>query len=206
MEKLILNNTTTPLENLVHHLHRLPGIGPKMAERLAFYILKMPLTEVQALSQALLHARSNIGVCSVCFGLSESETCAICSNLRRDPNLLCVVEKVSDINSLERTNSFYGLYHVLGGLLSPLDGIGPENLYITQLIERVKQAKFNEIIIATNPSVEGEATATYLVQELKPLGIRITRIAFGLPIGGDIEHADELTLAKALEGRREIFI
>ncbi len=203
MEKLITKNIP-PLENLINKLNRLPGIGPKMAERLAFHILRMPSADAQSLAQAIVQARGKVGVCSSCFGISETDICPICSNLQRDKRLLCIVEKASNISSMERTHIFFGMYHVLGGLLSPLDGIGPDNLNIKQLLERLGKNNFQEIIIATNPSVEGEATSTYLVQELKPLGITLSRIAFGLPIGGDIEHADELTLAKALEGRRTI--
>ncbi len=203
MEKLITKNIP-PLENLINKFNRLPGIGPKMAERLAFYILRMASDDAHALAQAIVQARGKVGVCLSCFGISETDVCPICSSFQRDKTLLCIVEKASNISSMERARIFYGMYHVLGGLLSPLDGIGPDNLNIKQLLDRLGKNNFQEIIIATNPSVEGEATSTYLVEKLKPLGITLSRIAFGLPIGGDIEHADELTLAKAMEGRRTI--
>jgi recombination protein RecR len=184
-------------------LQRLPGVGPKSAQRLALHILKRPDNEVQTLANALLEAKKQVGFCQVCFHLSAQPVCEICSNQNRDNTTICVVADSRDVIALEKTREFSGKYHVLGGVISPMDGIGPEQLNIQSLIKRVSQEKFQEVILAINPSVEGETTTLYIGQLLKPF-TKVTRIAFGLPMGGDLEYADEVTLARALEGRREI--
>ncbi|WP_434221625.1 recombination mediator RecR [Limnospira platensis] len=181
----------------------MPGIGPKTAQRLALHIIKRPEEEVQALARALLEAKKQVGLCQVCFHLSAEPVCEICRNPQRDRETICVVSDSRDVIALEKTREYRGLYHVLGGVISPMDGIGPEQLTVQPLVRRVSQQKFKEVIIAVNPSVEGETTTLYLGQLLKPF-TRVTRIAFGLPVGGDLEYADEVTLARALEGRREL--
>lgn len=192
------------LKRLVDVLCRFPGVGPKTAQRLAFYLLGCSRDEVVAIARAMVEAKDNLGFCSVCGSLAEVEQCPYCSDLNRDHSLLCVVQEARDVLVLERTGQFRGLYHVLHGALSPLDGIGPEELKLDQLVRRIDEMRIGEVIIATNPNVEGDATAGYLARLLKPLSIRVTRIAFGLPVGGDIEYADDLTLSRALDGRREI--
>lgn len=192
------------LGNLVDQLAKLPGIGRKSAQRLAFHILKQPDKEAQLLADAILMAKSKIHYCSLCYNLTDKELCPICSNPERDSTVLCVVEDARDVIALERANQFRGLYHVLHGAISPMDGIGPDQLKIKELLQRLQQNPAEEIIIATNTSIEGEATAMYLSNLLKPLGIKVTRIAQGLPVGGDIQYADEVTLARAFEGRWEI--
>ncbi|MBW4464085.1 MAG: recombination mediator RecR [Pegethrix bostrychoides GSE-TBD4-15B] len=194
---------TRPLARLIEQLQKLPGIGPKTAQRLALYILKRPEVEVQALAQALVEAKQQVGFCSVCFHLSAEPVCEICRDPNREQNTICVVADSRDVIALERTREYRGKYHVLGGLISPMDGIGPDQLSITQLVRRVSQQQIKEVILAINPSVEGETTTLYTGQLLKPF-TRVTRIAFGLPMGGDLEYADEVTLARALEGRREL--
>ncbi len=195
-----------PLEHLVLALERLPGIGPKTASRLAFYLLRSPDELSQELAAALQNLKSSIGQCSVCFNftLSGRSQCEICANPERDAGLICVVEEALDVLALERTAGYHGRYHVLHGALSPIEGIGPEDLKIRQLIERVKTGAVREIILATNPSMEGEATALYLNQQLQPLGVKVTRLARGLPMGGDLEYADQTTLLRALSGRQEM--
>ncbi len=193
-----------PLARLVEELERLPTVGPKTAQRLAFYILRMPEEEVHRLAQALVEARARIRPCSLCFTWTDVDPCAICTSPNRDPTVLCVVEDARDVLAMERTREFKGRYHVLQGAISPLEGIGPEDLRIRELLERLQGGEVREVIIATNPRVEGDATALYLTRLIRPLGIKVTRIAHGLPVGGDIEYADEVTLAKALEGRREL--
>jgi recombination protein RecR len=193
-----------PLARLVDELARLPTVGPKTAQRLAFHILRMPEEEVQELAQAILDARARMRSCSICFNLTDVDPCAICTSPTRDPSVLCVVEDPRDVLAMERTREFKGRYHVLQGAISPLDGIGPEDLRIRELLQRLEGGEVREVIIATNPRVEGDATAIYLTRLIRPLGIKVTRIAHGLPVGGDIEYADEVTLAKALEGRREL--
>lgn len=178
-------------------------MGPKTAQRLALYILKRPESEVQALAQALLEAKQQVGFCSVCFHLSAEPVCEICRTPNRDPQTICVVADSRDVIALEKTREYQGKYHVLGGLISPMDGIGPDQLNITPLIRRVNKQNIREVILAINPSVEGETTTLYIGQLLKPF-TKVTRIAFGLPMGGDLEYADEVTLARALEGRREL--
>jgi len=192
------------LARLVEELERLPTVGPKTAQRLAFHILRMPEEQVRALAQALLDARAQTRPCSVCFTWTDADPCAICTSPTRDPSVLCVVEDARDVLAMERTREFKGRYHVLQGAISPLEGIGPEDLRIRELLQRLQGGEVREVIIATNPRVEGDATALYLTRLIRPLGIKVTRIAHGLPVGGDIEYADEVTLAKALEGRREL--
>ena len=192
------------LGNLVDQLAKLPGIGRKSAQRLAFHILKQPVKEAQLLAEAILTAKAKIHYCSLCYNLTDKELCPICSNPERDQTVLCVVEDARDVIALERAHQFHGLYHVLHGAISPMDGVGPDQLKIKELLQRLQAHPAEEIIIATNTSIEGEATAMYLSNLLKPLGIKVTRIAQGLPVGGDIQYADEVTLARAFEGRWEI--
>jgi recombination protein RecR len=194
---------TRPLAKLVEQLQKLPGVGPKTAQRLALHIIKRPETEVLALSQAIIEAKQQVGFCSICFHLASESTCDICRSPNRDDSTLCVVADSRDVIALEKTREFRGKYHVLGGLISPMDGIGPDQLAIQPLIRRASQPEVTEIILAINPSIEGETTTLYVGQLLKPF-TKVTRIAFGLPMGGDLEYADEVTLARALEGRREL--
>lgn len=194
---------TRPLAKLVEQLQKLPGVGPKTAQRLALHIIKRPEAEVQALSQAIIEAKQQVGFCSICFHLASESTCDICRSPNRDDSTLCVVADSRDVIALEKTREFRGKYHVLGGLISPMDGIGPDQLAIQPLIRRASQPEVTEIILAINPSIEGETTTLYVGQLLKPF-TKVTRIAFGLPMGGDLEYADEVTLARALEGRREL--
>lgn len=192
-----------PLERVIAELSKLPGIGRKTAQRLAFHLLKIPREEVASLADALAEFRDRIRFCSQCFNLSDGDLCTICKDPRREPSSVCVVEEPANLTALERTGAFRGLYHVLGGALSPLKDIGPEDLRIRELVERIRRGDVREVILATNPNVEGEATAVYLSRLLKPLGPAVTRLAQGLPAGGDLEFTDDLTLQKALEGRRE---
>jgi recombination protein RecR len=194
---------TRPLARLVEQLQKLPGIGPKSAQRLALHIIKRPESDAQALAQSILDAKQQVGQCSICFHLSAEPTCEICRAPNRDDSTLCVVADSRDVIALEKTREYRGKYHVLGGLISPMDGVGPEQLTIQPLIRRASQAIVQEVILAINPSIEGETTTLYIGQLLKPF-TRVTRIAFGLPMGGDLEYADEVTLARALEGRREL--
>ncbi|MCY7279103.1 MAG: recombination mediator RecR [Phormidesmis sp. CAN_BIN44] len=194
---------TRPLARLIEHLQHLPGIGPKTAQRLALYILKRPEEEVKALAQALMEAKLQVGFCSVCFHLSAEPVCDICRAPNRDSSTICVVADSRDVIALEKTREYRGKYHVLGGLISPIDGIGPDQLNIHALQRRVSQQKIDEVILAISPTVEGETTTLFVGHLLKPF-TRVTRIAFGLPMGGDLEYADELTLARALEGRRDL--
>ncbi len=193
-----------PFARLIEALQRLPGIGPKTAQRLTFFLLKRPVDEVRELSEALIAVKERIGHCRICFNVTDEDPCRICADPARDPRVLCVVEEPNDLLAMERTGEFRGLYHVLLGALSPLDGIGPEDIKVRELLARVEGGETTEVILATNPNVEGEATALYLAKLLRPLGVRVTRIARGLPVGGDLEYADQVTLSKALEGRREI--
>jgi len=196
--------TAPPLANLINELTRLPGVGGKSASRLAYYILKRPASEAEALAAAILEVKSKIFRCSVCNNMTDIEPCAICSDTRRDQAVICAVEEAFNIPTIEQTRDFKGIYHVLLGALSPLKGIGPQDIDVGGLVKRVKSGAVREVIIATNPNVEGEATALYIAQQLHPLNVRTTRLAFGLPVGGDLEYADQVTMAKALEGRREI--
>ena len=191
-----------PLANLYEQLRRLPGVGSKTAMRLAYHIIDMPAEEVQQLAEALSSAKKSIHYCSQCYNLTDGDKCAICSDPSRDSFTICVVEQPQDIAAMERSHGYNGLYHVLHGVLSPLDGVGPDKLRIRELFQRLQRESISEIIIATNSDVEGEATATYLAQLLKPIGITVSRIAHGLPMGGDLEYADEVTLSKALENSR----
>lgn len=193
-----------PLAKLVEQFRRLPGIGPKSAVRLAYYILAMEKERARDLASAILEAKDKIGYCSVCFSLTDSDPCRICRNEERDAGIICVVEEPQDIAAMERTREYRGFYHVLHGSLSPLDGVGPDELRLKELLARMRDGKVTEVIMATNPDVEGEATAMYVARLLKPLGIKVTRIGHGLPVGGDLEYADEVTLSKALENRREM--
>ena len=192
------------LEQLVAELSKLPGIGRKSAQRLSFYLLKQGRETAEALSQAILALKDKVGYCSVCFNITETDPCPICSSAKRNRTTICVVEEPSDVLALERTGEYAGLYHVLGGALSPLDGIGPEDLRIRELLGRLDKDDVEEVILANNPSTEGEATSIYLSGLIKPLGVKVSRIAWGLPMGGDLELADQVTLARALSGRREM--
>ncbi|HCW50936.1 MAG TPA: recombination protein RecR [Clostridiales bacterium] len=193
-----------PLARLIQEFTRLPGIGPKTAQRLAFFVLRMEERDVMSLAGALTDAKRKIARCSVCFNLADTQPCRICRDPGRDQATLCVVEEANDLIAMEKTRNYSGLYHVLEGALSPLEGVGPEALRIPELLKRLKSSSFKEVILATNPTVEGEATAMYLARLLKPLGLKVTRIARGIPVGGDLEYADEVTLSRALEGRREV--
>lgn len=188
---------------MIEQLQRLPGVGPKTAQRLALHILNRPEQEVQALASALVEAKKQVGFCKVCFHLSAEPVCEICQNANRDRSTICVVKDSRDVIALEKTREYRGLYHVLGGVISPMDGIGPEQINVQPLVRRVNEGNTQEVILAIDPSVEGETTALYVAGLLKPFA-RVTQIAFGLPMGGDLEYADEVTLARALEGRREI--
>ncbi len=196
--------TAPPLANLINELTKLPGIGGKSASRLAYHILKRPAGEAEALAQAILEVKSKIFRCSICNNMTDIEPCAICGDPRRDPSVICVVEEAFNIATIEQTRDFKGVFHVLLGALSPLKGIGPQDIDVGGLLKRVQGGSVREVIIATNPNVEGEATALYIAQQLRPFDTRTTRLAFGLPVGGDLEYADQVTMSKALEGRREI--
>lgn len=196
--------TAPPLANLINELTKLPGVGGKSAQRLAYHILKRSAAEAEALAAAILDVKTKIFRCSVCNNMTDVEPCAICTDPRRDTSVICVVEEAFNIQTIEQTRDYKGVYHVLLGALSPLKGVGPQDIDVAGLIKRVQAAQPREIIVATNPNVEGEATALYIAQQLRPLNVRTTRLAFGLPVGGDLEYADQVTMAKALEGRREI--
>lgn len=188
---------------LIEEFSRLPGVGSKTAQRLAFHVLNMPMENATRLSEAIVEAKRNIKYCSVCGNFTDSSLCSICSNPSREKENICVVQDPRDIVAMEKTREFRGLYHVLHGAISPLNGVGPDDIRIKELLNRIDK-EVKEIIVATNPNVEGEATAMYIARLLKPLGVKVTRIAHGIPVGGDLEYADEVTLGKALEGRREI--
>lgn len=194
---------TTSFRKLVDELKKLPGVGPKSAQRLAFHFLKSSQAEAEALVGAIIQAKKKLRYCSVCFNVSDHDPCEICSDQSRDRSLLCVVEEQKDLMAIERTREFYGDYHVLGGAISPIDGLGPENLRIKELMKRINSG-VKEVVLAMNPTTEGEATVLYLTKILSPYKIKITRIAYGLPIGSDLDYADEATLTKAFEGRREV--
>lgn len=192
------------IATLIEHFQKFPSVGPKSAQRMAFYMLRMPESEVQKFAQAILEAKRNTRTCEVCFNLSSSSPCEICTNPKRDRSIICVVAETKDLIAIEKTNEFKGLYHVLQGLISPMDGIGADDIRIKELLKRLASDEVKEVILALPPSVEGEATSLYLTKLIKPFGITISRIAFGLPVGADLEYADEITIAKAIEGRREI--
>jgi recombination protein RecR len=191
-----------PLERLVQELSRLPGIGPKTAQRLAFHVLRVDRVRADALAAAIEDVKARIGYCERCYNIAEGRLCAICESPRRDPSVLCVVESAFDVLAVERTSEFSGLYFVLHGVISPIDGVGPEQIHVPELVERVRDEGVGEVIVATDADIEGEATALYLQRALAPLGVKVTRPAHGLPVGGDLEYADELTLARAMAGRR----
>lgn len=193
-----------PIARLIDELTKLPGVGPKTAQRLAFHLLFQPLEDVRNLAEAMLDAREKVCYCSICCNLTDQDPCQICTHPNRDAALLCVVEQPRDVVAMEKTRDYKGLYHVLQGAISPMEGVGPDDIRIRELLQRLGDGRVQEVILATNPNLEGEATAMYLARLLKPLGLKVTRIARGLPVGGDLEYADEVTLAKALEGRREI--
>jgi len=197
-----LTHLAPPLERVISELCKLPSIGRKTAQRLAFHLLKAPEEDARALAQVIGELRSLIRFCRDCFNLSDAELCPVCSDTRRDRSVLCIVEEASNLIAFERTGAYHGLYHVLGGALSPLKDVGPEQLHVRELMDRLGSSPFQEIILATNPDVEGEATAVYLSRLIQPLEIRITRLAQGLPAGSDLEYTDDLTLTRALEGRR----
>ena len=195
---------TKPLAKLIEYFQKLPSIGPKTAQRLALYMIKMPDYEVENFASSMIEAKRTIKYCEVCFNMSSDSPCEICSSANRNKELICVVAETKDLMAIERTNEYKGVYHVLGGLIYPMDGIGPDDIRVRELLERVHSADIKEIILAINPTVEGEATSMYLTKLLKPFGVKVSRIAFGLPLGSELEYADELTLLKALEGRREL--
>ena len=193
-----------PIQDLIDELARLPGIGPKSAQRLAFYIVKAPADDARRLSDAIVAAKEKVRFCRECFSVAEGDLCRVCRDPGRDPAVICVVEEPKDQAAVEKAGVVKGRYHVLGGAISPLDGIGPDDLRVQELLDRVDRNGVEEVILATNPNLEGNATAMYVAALLKPLGIRVTRLASGLPVGGDLEYADEVTLGQALEGRREM--
>ena len=192
-----------PLERLVEQFERLPGIGHKSAQRLAYHVLAMTQEEVDAFAKSVQEAHRTIHYCKVCCNLTDGDLCPVCRNENRDRSIICVVEDPRDVFALERTNEFHGLYHVLHGVISPLSGVGPDQLRIRELLARLTDGQVQEVIMATNPTVEGEATAMYISRIVKPLGIKVTRLAYGIPVGGDLEYADEVTLTRAMEGRQE---
>ncbi len=199
-----------PIQDLIDELARLPGIGPKSAQRVAFHLLKVPGQDVRRLADALVEAKEKVRLCQVCFNLADGDLCGYCADTRRDRSIICVVQEPPDVIALEKTREYRGLYHVLQGSISPIEGIGPEDLRVAELLQRIKgtaspdDVRVEEIILATNPNIEGEATAMYLARLLTPIGLTVTRLASGLPVGGDLEYADEVTLGRALEGRRAI--
>ena len=193
-----------PLTKLIEQFEKLPGIGKKSAQRLALYVLDLPKSEAETFANAIIEAKEKIRKCAVCCNLTDEELCPVCSNAARDKSIICVVAEPKDVIALERTHEFNAVYHVLHGCISPMDGIGPEQLCVKELLARINAGGVNEVIMATNPTVEGEATAMYLSRLIKPLGVRVTRLAYGIPVGGDLEYADEVTLTRALEGRRKL--
>ena len=195
---------TAPVQVLIDELGRLPGIGPKSAQRIAFHLLKVSTDDVDRLASALTEAKAKVRFCVICWNIADAELCPICADDRRDRSVVCVVEDARDIVAIERTGEFKGRYHVLLGAMSPLEGIGPEQLKVKELFARIQPEDIQEVILCTNPNTEGEVTAMYLARMLQPFGVRVTRIASGLPVGGDLEYADELTLGRALEGRRDV--
>lgn len=199
-----MSSSALPLIKLIEQFERLPGVGKKSAQRLAFYVLNLPKEKAVAFANAIIEAKEKIHKCEICQNLTDLELCPICKDDSRDRSVVCVVEDPRDILAFERTREYKGMYHVLHGLISPMDGVGPEQLHIKELISRVGGGEITEAIMSTNPTVEGEATAAYLARLLKPLGVKVTRLAYGIPVGGNLEYADEITLYRALEGRREL--
>ena len=193
-----------PLTKLIEQFERLPGIGKKSAQRLALYVLDLPKQEAEAFANAIIEAKEKIRKCAVCCNLTDEELCPVCANAARDKSIICVVAEPRDVIALERTHELNAVYHVLHGCISPMDGIGPEQLCVKELLARINAGGVNEVIMATNPTVEGEATAMYLSRLIKPLGVKVTRLAYGIPVGGDLEYADEVTLKRALDGRSEL--
>ena len=189
---------------LIEYFQKFPSIGPKSAQRMAFYLLRMPMSEIQKFAQSIIDAKQNTKTCEICFNISSESPCEICSSSKRDRSIICIVAETKDLIAIEKTNEYKGLYHVLQGLISPLDGIGADDIRVKELLSRLTADEVQEIILALPPSVEGEATSLYLTKLIKPFNIKVSRIAFGLPVGADLEYADEITLAKAIEGRREI--
>lgn len=192
------------IASLIEHFQKFPSVGPKSAQRMAFYLLRMPKSEVEKFAQSMLDAKENTKTCEICFNLSSTSPCEICTSPQRDKSIICVVAETKDLIAIEKTNEYKGLYHVLQGLISPMDGIGADDIRIKELLNRLTDENVKEVILALSPSVEGEATSLYLNKLIKPFGIKISRIAFGLPVGADLEYADEITIAKAIEGRREL--
>jgi recombination protein RecR len=195
---------TEPVQDLIDELGRLPGVGPKSAQRIAFHLLKLPEQDASRLAHAITEVKRRVRFCDTCFNIAESAQCELCSDSRRDPSVICVVEEPKDIVAVERTQEFRGRYHVLQGAINPIEGIGPDQLRVRELLERIRGDVVQEVILCTNPNIEGEATAMYLARLLEPVGINVTRIASGLPVGGDLDYADEVTLGRALEGRRSV--
>lgn len=192
------------IASLIEHFQKFPSVGPKSAQRMAFYLLRMPRTEVEKFAQSMIDAKENTKTCEICFNLSATSPCEICTSSQRDKATICVVAETKDLIAIEKTNEYKGLYHVLQGLISPMDGIGADDIRIKELLNRLTDENVREVILALSPSVEGEATSLYLSKLIKPFGVKISRIAFGLPVGADLEYADEITIAKAIEGRREL--
>jgi len=199
-----MRNYPIPLSNLINQLSKLPGIGGKTAQRLAFYILSMDEKEALSLADAIVEGKRNMKYCSECGNLTDKDPCGICADPSRDRKVVCVVESAKDVAAMERIREYTGLYHVLHGVISPMEGIGPEDINLKSLITRLRESDIGEVILATNPNIEGEATAMYIAKLIKPSGIKATRIAHGIPVGGDLEYTDEITLSKAIEGRREL--
>ena len=203
-----MNEQTTaapgPVVRLIEEFHKLPGVGPKSAQRLTYYLLRMPASEARALAEAILEVKERIIFCATCQNVTDTSPCRICDSGQRERNMICVVEEPMDTLAVERSGSYHGLYHVLHGAISPMDGIGPEELKIEELLARLRGDEVSEVILATNPNLEGEATAMYLTRLLRPLGVKVTRLARGLPMGGDLEYADDVTLTRAMEGRQEM--
>lgn len=197
-------NATSAIQKLLDELERLPGIGPKSAQRIAYWILNEDRVDATRLAQAIIEVKDTVHFCSRCFNYAQDELCDICASSKRDQNAICVVSEPRDIPPIERTGTFSGVYHVLGGALSPLEGIGPDDLHIAELLARLNNPSVAEVILATNPNIEGETTASYLARLIKPLGVKVSRLASGLPVGGDLEFADEVTLGRAIEARREL--
>ncbi len=197
-------STPEPIQRLIEAFHRLPGIGPKSAQRLAYHVLRAPEQEAAALAEALLDVKHRIRLCSTCMNITESDPCGLCTDDRRDRTTICVVEQALDVLAIERSGGYKGLYHVLHGVLNPMDGVGPEDIHVRELVVRLQSGEAHEVIMATNPSLEGEATAMYIQRLIGPAGVKVTRLARGLPSGADLEYTDDITLARALEGRQEI--